>query len=176
MKTHYVDVHCHPSLKPYSKSFKYEPNGQNALDPGRKNSIWHYSPPTVLEKFINRLVTLTKFTQTDMSALARSKSEVVIVSLYPFEKHFLSKRVLGWKGLTDVLVNLAASISQSRIDQVMRHQDYFEDLVTEYEFFKQLHNEVVQIDGVFYTYRIVQRFKDIEHNKQQETNTKKIPL
>lgn len=174
MKTHYVDVHCHPSLKPYSKSFKYEPNGQNALDPGRKNSIWHYSPPTVLEKFINRLVTLTKFTQTDMSALARSKSEVVIVSLYPFEKHFLSKRVLGWKGLTDVLVNLAASISQSRIDQVMRHQDYFEDLVTEYEFFKQLHNEVVQIDGVFYTYRIVQRFKDIEHNKQQETNTKKI--
>ena len=55
MKTHYVDVHCHPSLKPYSKSFKYEPNGQNALDPGRKNSIWHYSPPTVLEKFIKQM-------------------------------------------------------------------------------------------------------------------------
>ncbi|HBR55415.1 MAG TPA: hypothetical protein DEA82_14995, partial [Flavobacteriaceae bacterium] len=123
---------------------------QNELDEGRKNSIWHYSPPTVLEKFTNRLVTLTKFTQTDMTALARAKTKVVIVSLYPFEKHFLSKRIFGWKGLTDVLVNLAASVSQSRIDQVLRHRDYFEDLESEYAFYRQLHNQVQKIDGLFY--------------------------
>lgn len=174
METHYIDVHCHPSLKPYSKSFKYTPNGQNHLDPNRKNSIWHYSPPTVLEKFVNRIVTLTKFTQTDMTALARAKSKVVIVSLYPFEKHFLSKRVLGWKGLTDVLVNLAASISQSRVDDVIRHQNYFTDLQLEYEFYKQLHNQVTKIDGLFYTYRIVKNKQEISDNFQQETATKKI--
>lgn len=174
MKTHYVDIHCHPSLKPYSKSFKYKPPKQNALDAGRKNSIWHYSPPTVLEKFVNRLVTLTKFTQTDMSALARSGAKVVIISLYPFEKHFLSKRVWGWKGLTDVLVNLAASISQSRIDAVMRHQDYYEDLESEYDFYKQLDNQVHKIEGVFYTYRLVANYAEIEENQNSETKDKKI--
>lgn len=174
MKTHYVDIHCHPSLKPYSKSFKYQPSKQNAIDAGRKNSIWHYSPPNAFEKLVNRLVTLTKFTQTDMSALAKSGSKVVVVSLYPFEKHFLTKRIFGWKGLTDVLVNLASSISQSRIDAVMSHQDYYEDLESEYSFYKQLHNQVHKIDGVFYTYRLVTKFSEIEENQKSETKDKKI--
>ena len=138
MKTHYIDIHCHPSLKPYSKSFKYNPPKKNELDAGRKNSIWHYSPPNFLEKFLNRIVTLTKFSQTDLTALAKARTSIVVVSLYPFEKHFLSKRIWGWKGLTDVLVNLAASISQSRIDHVLRHQDYFQDLMDEYHFYLQL--------------------------------------
>ncbi|RFN58098.1 membrane dipeptidase [Marixanthomonas ophiurae] len=174
METHYTDIHCHPSLKPYSKSFKYIPKKQNALNTGRKNSIWHYSPPNFLEKFVNRIVTLTKFTQTDMTALAKAKTKVVIVSLYPFEKHFLSRRVWGWKGLTDVLVNLAASISQSRIDYVLSHDNYFEDLLSEYDFFLQLNNQVEKVDGIFYTYRVVSSYAEIETNKQLETDTKKI--
>jgi microsomal dipeptidase-like Zn-dependent dipeptidase len=174
METHYVDLHCHPSLKPYSKSFKYPPTKINELDSNRKNSIWNYSPPTVLEKFVNRLVTLTKFTQTDMSTLARSGSKVVVISLYPFEKHFLSKRVLGWKGLTDVLVNLAASISQKRIDYVLSHNDYYEDLVSEYEFYTQLDNQVQRIDGIWYTYRVIKSFSEIESNSRDETENKKI--
>jgi len=174
METHYTDVHCHPSLKPYSKSFKYTPQKQNALNLGRKNSIWHYSPPNFLEKFVNRLVTLTKFTQTDMTALAKARTQTVIVSLYPFEKHFLSRRIWGWKGLTDVLVNLAASISQSRIDYVLSHNNYFEDLLSEYNFFLQLDNQVEKIDGVFYTYRIVSNYAEIEANKLLETDSKKI--
>ncbi|OAB77947.1 amidohydrolase family protein [Cochleicola gelatinilyticus] len=174
MKKHYVDIHCHPSLKPYSKSFKYTPAKLNSLDAGRKNSIWHYSPPNTLEKFVNRIVTLTKFTQTDMSALARAGSKVVIVSLYPFEKHFLSKRLLGFKGLTDLLVNLAASISQKRIDYVLNHKDYYEDLTDEYDFYKQIQNQVEKIDGIFYTYRLVKNFKEIEKNFESETENKKI--
>ena len=174
METHYVDIHCHPSLKPYSKSFKYTPQKQNELNPGRKNSIWHYSPPNFLEKFVNRIVTLTKFTQTDMTALAKAKTKVVIVGLYPFEKHFLSRRVWGWKGLTDVLVNLAASISQSRIDYVLSHDNYFDDLISEYEFLLQLDNQVIKLKDTYYTYRIVRSFSEIEANKQLETATKRI--
>lgn len=174
MEKHYIDLHCHPSLKPYSKSFKYHPQKQNNLDAGRKNSIWHYSPPTTLEKFLNRLVTLTKFTQTDMMCLAKANTKIVVVSLYPFEKHFLSKRILGFKGLTDVLVNLAASISQSRIDYVLNHKSYFKDLSEEYAYYKQLHNQVQRIDGVIYTYKLVANFSEIEANKKLETTDKKI--
>ncbi|GHC50201.1 membrane dipeptidase [Ulvibacter litoralis] len=174
MEKHYVDLHCHPSLKPYSKSFKYQPQKQNILDAGRKNSIWHYSPPTDLEKFINRLVTLTKFTQTDMMCLAKANTKVVIVSLYPFEKHFLSKRIWGFKGLTDVLVNLAASISQSRIDYVLNHKNYFTDLSDEYAYYKQLHNQVQRVDGKIFTYKLVTNFSEIEKNNALETADKKI--
>jgi len=174
METHYIDLHCHPSLKPYSKSFKYDPQKLNMLDAGRKNSIWHYSPPNNLEKFINRIVTLTKFSQTDLTAFARANSQVVIVSLYPFEKHFLSKRILGYKGLTDMLVNLAASISQSRIDYVLNHEDYFQDLLDEYNYYEQLHNQVQHIDGKVYTYRLVKSLDEIKSNRLQETDQKKI--
>src|SRR5690606_27581773 len=131
MEKHYVDIHCHPSLKPFSKSFKYQPTKQNALDPNRKNSIWHYSPPNFIEKFVNRLITLTKFSQTDLTAVAKSQSKVIVVALYPFEKHFFGKEILGIKGVTDVLINFAASISQSKMDYIRSNNDYFVDLMDE---------------------------------------------
>lgn len=174
METHYVDIHCHPSLKPFSKSFKYNPTKQNAQDPNRKNSIWHYSPPNFFEKLVNRIVTLTKFTQTDLTALAKSGTKVVVVALYPFEKHFFGKEIIGIKGVTDVLVNLAASISQSRMDYIRNNNDYYKDLTDEYQYYKQLHNQVVKIDGIIYTYRLVRKFEDIENNFKQETTSKKI--
>ncbi len=174
MDKHYVDIHCHPSLKPYSKSFKYKPTKQNAIDPNRKNSIWHYSPPNFLEKFVNKILTLTKFTQTDLTTLAKANTKVVVVALYPFEKHFFGKEIIGIKGVTDVLVNLAASISQSRMDYIRSNIDYFADLMDEYHYYKQLHNQVVHIDGLIYTYRLVRNYKDIEANFAQETATKKI--
>ncbi|MAP81121.1 MAG: peptidase M19 [Aequorivita sp.] len=174
METHYVDLHCHPSLKPFSKSFKYKPRKRNDIDPNRKNSIWHYSPPNFLEKLVNRLVTLTKFTQTDLTALAKSNTKVVIVSLYPFEKHFFGKEVVGIKGVTDVLVNLAASISQARMDYIRSNNDYFADLLDELNFYIQLHNKVQKIDGKIFTYRLVESYKDIETNLAAETDSKKI--
>jgi microsomal dipeptidase-like Zn-dependent dipeptidase len=174
METHYVDVHCHPALKPYSKSFKYQPPKQNMLDAGRKNSIWHYSPPTVLEKFANRMLTLTKFTQTDLSALAKAKTKVVVISLYPFEKHFLSRNIIGWKGITDLLVNLAASISQKRLDYVRNHDSYFQELLDEYAYYLQLVNQVQKIGDIFYTYRLVSSFEEITENEKQETENRKI--
>lgn len=174
MDTSYIDLHCHPTLKPYSKSFKYDPQKFNDPDPNRKNSIWHYSPPTVLEKMVNRLVTLTKFSQTDLTSLAKAKTKIVIVSLYPFEKHFLTKRLLGWKGITDLLVNLAASISQERIDDVLSHKDYFADLIFEYNYLKQLHNQAVKVEDITYTYRVVKNQQEIDANFQRETATQKI--
>ena len=170
----YVDIHCHPSLKPYSKSFKYKPIKKNDIDPNRKNSIWHYSPPNFLEKFLNRMMTLTKFTQTDLTTLAKSKTKVVVVALYPFEKHFFGKEIIGIKGVTDFMVNLAASISQSRMDFIRSNKDYFVDLMDEYNYYQQLHNQVVNIDGVIYTYRLIKSFQDIEANFLQETDSKKI--
>lgn len=170
----YVDIHCHPGMKGFSKSFKYVPTGQNSLDPKKKNSIWKQKKPSFGQKLVNRLITLTKFTQTDMTTLASSGVDLAVISLYPFEKHFLSRRIWGWKGLTDLLVNLAAGISQKRIDHILRHGDYFQDLKEELAYYKQLDNQVVRIDGIFYTYRLVNSFEQIEANRQLSVGNKRI--
>ncbi|PQB04364.1 hypothetical protein BST85_05225 [Aureitalea marina] len=161
-------------MKGFGKSFKYVPTGQNPLDPSKRNSIWRQKKPNVGQKLVNRLVTLTKFTQTDMTTLAKADVDLVVISLYPFEKHFLSRRILGWKGLTDLLVNLAAGISQKRIDHVLRHRDYFQDLLDELNYYKQLDNQVVKIDGIFYTYRLVSSFAEIETNRGLSVGNKRI--
>lgn len=174
MKAPYVDFHCHPSLKPFGKSFKYSPQKQNELDRGRKNSIWHYSPPNFLERQVNQLLTLTKFTQTDFTALAKFNCDVVVISLYPFEKHFIKDRMLGFKFISDILVNLAAGISQKRIDYVRSHNSYFQDLTDEYQFYLQLHNQAQKIGDTFFTYRLVNSYADIERHMLESTERQKI--
>ena len=174
MSKSYIDLHCHPSLKPYGKSFKYEPPKQNRLNSGRKNSIWHYSPPNFLERQVNRVLTLTKFTQTDLTALAKAGCNVAVISLYPFEKHFLKDKMLGFKFIPDLLVNLAAGVSQKRIDNLRNHSSYFQDLKDEYAYYMQLHNMAQIIDGVTYTYRLVNSYSDIENNINTSTPDRKI--
>ena len=174
MSKSYIDLHCHPSLKPYGKSFKYEPPKQNRLNSGRKNSIWHYSPPNFLERQVNRVLTLTKFTQTDLTALAKAGCNVAVISLYPFEKHFLKDKMLGFKFIPDLLVNLAAGVSQKRIDNLRNHSSYFQDLKDEYAYYMQLHNMAQIIDGVTYTYRLVNSYSDIENNINTSTSDRKI--
>ncbi len=174
MSISYIDLHCHPSLKPFGKSFKYVPPKQNHLNRGRKNSIWHYSPPNFLERQVNKILTLTKFTQTDLTALAKSNCEIVVIALYPFEKHFLKDKMLGFKFIADGLVNLATGLSQKRIDYLRNHKSYFEDLKDEYQYYLQLNNFAQKIDNVTYTYRLVSSFKEIENNIDKSTDTRKI--
>lgn len=170
----YIDLHCHPSLKPYGKSFKYKPTKQNNLNSRRKNSIWHYSPPNFLERQVSRLLTLTKFTQTDITTLAKANCDVVVISLYPFEKHFLKRRMLGFKFPSDLLVNLAAGVSQKRIDHIRNHTSYYQDLNDEYNYFLQLNNFAQKIDDVQYTYRLVSNYEDIKANRAQSSDTRKV--
>lgn len=174
MQNSYIDLHCHPSLKPYGKSFKHQPPKQNKLNSGRKNSIWHYSPPNFLERQVNRLLTLTKFTQTDLTALAKANCNVMVISLYPFEKHFLKEKMLGVKFIPDLLVNFAAGVSQKRIDNIRNHNSYFQDLTDEYNYYMQLHNMAQIVDGVTFTYRLVKDYEDIQNNINTSTTNRKI--
>ncbi|WP_299338749.1 membrane dipeptidase [uncultured Psychroserpens sp.] len=174
MRKSYIDLHCHPALKPYGKSFKYKPPKQNNLNSGRRNSIWHYSPPNFLERQVNKVLTLTKFTQTDLTALAKANCNIVVISLYPFEKHFLKDKLLGFKFVSDILVNLAAGVSQKRIDSLRNHNSYFQDLNDEYAYYMQLHNFAQVIDKVTFTYRLVNNYAEISNNITTSTSDRRI--
>lgn len=153
----HVDIHCHPSLKPYGKSFNRNPIGQNSTNVKDDNSLWYYDPPSLTDKLLNYIGGLTKFRQADATSLAYGNVKVICAALYPLEKGFV-KTKLGTNIIGDTLQNFITGIGKKRIDYLQQMTDYFEDVEREYKYFTQLHN--VTIEGLKYV--IVRNYSDIE--------------
>lgn len=164
---YYVDLHCHPALKPYGKSFNRKKSGKNAVRRSSKNSIWHYDPPSVFDKVLNYLTGLTKFSQSNFSAMAYGEVGVVCVSLYPMEKWFVRNKMNN-EFLLDLAANFATGLGKKRIDHIQGFTDYFKDLEAEYDFYKQLDGKAVRLKEGKFRYRIVNSYNEIEVIKAQE--------
>ncbi len=52
MPDFFIDFHCHPAMKPFGKSFEGDVTGLNDSNRRRKNSIWFYDSPNLLERAI----------------------------------------------------------------------------------------------------------------------------
>jgi len=158
-----VDLHCHPALKPFGKSFmrRYK-TGQNNPNIEEENSIWHQQRPKFFRKALNVLFTLTKWRQSDCQTLLEGNNRVIITSLYPLEKGLVSNKEVGdHKFIARVLRNLVKGVSMRRIRHLQKMPDYYEDLNTEYEFYKQLHNKSILINGVPKRYKMIGRAEDM---------------
>jgi len=169
MENNFLDLHCHPAMKPFGKSFNSN-KGENNTNRRAANSIWHYDPPTVFDKALNITVSLTKFTQADFSTLAYGGSHVVIVSLYPPEKGWVIDK-LGTKQNADSLKNLVMGVGQKRIDYLQQMPDYFTDLEMEYNFYRQLDGKEMKIEGERCRYRMVSGFDEIEQEPEKGIKT-----
>lgn len=164
MKTKFIDLHIHPAMKPFGKSFNNRP-GVNNKNKNRKDSIWNYDPPSLLDKIANIATSLTKFRQADFTSLAWGGAEIVFVSLCGLEKSFVMTK-LGTKLPGDIVGNLVTGIGKKRIDHVQNMKDYFNDLLLEYDFYRQLDGYKIQIDGKWFQYKIVSGFNEItEHDE-----------
>ena len=158
----YIDLHCHPAMKPLGKSFKKkETRYQNSPDPGQKNSIWYRDKPGSFDKKLNRAITITKFTQSDFTTLAKGKVKVVCASLYPMEKGFVNTRI-GDGLFPDMLIGFVVGLTKKRIDYIDDMPDYFSDLVLERDFYKQLHDKEITLDEGKFKYRIVKNFDELK--------------
>lgn len=157
----FVDMHCHPSLKPYGQSFKTKPFGQNSANRRKKNSIWFYDSPNLFERGIQMLGGICKFTQADCTTLAYGNTRIICASLYPIERGFF-KNKLGTKLVSDLGVNFITGVSKARVDYVQDVSNYFEDLEREYDYYKQLDGVPVTTDGGVYSYKIVQNYQQVE--------------
>ncbi len=169
MENSFIDLHCHPAMKPFGKSFNSN-KGVNSANRRASNSIWHYDPPTVFDKVLNIAVSLTKFTQADFSTLAYGGTHVVIVSLYPPEKGWVIDK-LGTNLRADSLKNLVMGVGQKRIDYLQKMPDYFTDLEMEYNFYKQLDGKEMNIEGEKCRYKIVSGFNEIEMEAENGVKT-----
>lgn len=80
-QNNYVDFHCHSAMKPFGKSFNYNPVGVNSKRKNALNSIWRYNPPSLTDKLWNYILNLTKFSQANFTSLAKGGVKVVCVSI-----------------------------------------------------------------------------------------------
>ncbi len=160
-KNNYVDFHCHPAMKPFGKSFNYSTIGRNNPNRSRPNSIWKYNPPTLLDKLINYIIHLTKFSQANFTSLAKGGVSVVCVSLYPVEKWFFVNKIKN-EFIKDIASNFAAGVGKKRVDAVQAMTNYFKDLEMEYDFYKQLDGVEERLYKEKYRYKIVNNYNEIE--------------
>lgn len=169
MEAQFIDLHTHPAIKPFGKSFNRKP-GMNSLNKNRQNSLWHADSPSILDKLANITTTLTKFRQADFTSLAKGGAQIVVVSLCGLEKGFVMTK-MGTKLPGDLLNNLVIGMGKKRIDYVQQMDNYFSDLEMEYNFYKQLDGRKVKIDGRWHQYKIVSSFTEIEQNQETDIRT-----
>ena len=167
MKSHFfVDIHCHPSMKPYARSFAHTP-GLQSRNPRHKHSMWFHDAPSLFDKLKNYIATLTNFVQSDGTSLKRGRVAVVCLSFYPQEKPFFVNK-LGKGIVSDVLSKLATEFGQERIDHIQDLKSYWEDLQLEMKFLKQESGHEVTIDGEKVSYSITNSYAEIEMAERNE--------
>lgn len=166
-KNNYVDLHCHSAMKPYGKSFNRDIIGKNNPNRARTNSIWRYNPPSLLDKLINYLLHLTKFSQANFTSLAKGGVSIVFVSLYPIEKWFFLNKINN-EFIKDIASNFATGVGKKRVDAVQKMKSYFKDLEMEYDFYQQLDGLVKHFPEGKFRYKIVKNYNEIEAIKSTE--------
>ncbi|NNJ88151.1 MAG: peptidase M19 [Eudoraea sp.] len=171
LKNDYIDLHCHPALKPFGKSFRDIPVGVNSGDRRRKKSIWYYDPPSPFDKLLNYLSGLTKFSQSNFTALSLGGVSIVCVSLYPLEKWFVRNK-LNNELILDLASNFALGIGAKRVDHIQGIQDYFKDLVQQYMYYQQLDGKTFRIAGGRYRYKLVRNYGEIEKIRSEESTSR----
>jgi hypothetical protein len=156
----YTDIHCHPSIKAYAKSYRNTPGVQssNHMD---ESCIWREDKPSLFDKVKNYTATLTNFVQSDGTSLLQGKMGIICLSFYPQEKGFF-KNKLG-KGLpADMMTTMVTEFSKQRIDHIQNLSSYWEDFKKEIAFVLQHDGQEFTINNKNVRYKVARSYKDIQ--------------
>ncbi|POY38428.1 peptidase M19 [Solitalea longa] len=160
MKNVFADIHCHPTMKSYGQSFNRE-QGTNSSRTNDRSSIWYYDPPNLSDKLLNFVGGITRFSQSNLTALGYGNVGLICASLYPIEKLFFNNH-LGSGKISDVVNNFITGVGKKRVDFIQSSADYFTDLEQEYAFLQQLDGKIYTIDNQKYRYVIVKSYAEVE--------------
>lgn len=161
-----VDLHCHPSMKPFGRSFKTDQQHQNPRLTSPAN-VWFHDKPSLFDKVLNFAAQLTKFRQSDFTSSRTGQVRVVVASLYPPERGFFVGK-LGTGPVGDVVLDLATGLGQQRIQAIQGQQDYFLDLLAEYQFLRDLDGQLVTLpSGEKARYRLCGSCAEVEAALQE---------
>ncbi len=169
-----IDLHCHSTYKPMGRSFASQA-GQQSGNADNATSLWHYDPPSVLDKLLNEVTGVTKFSQANFAACVYGKVWVMCVALGTIEKWFFNNK-LGTGVVADVLENFATELGSQRINAIQHITDYYSDLQLEFAFLEQLSGKVVTIDHQRYSYKVVSNFAALSALMQENENMINAPV
>lgn len=156
----FIDIHCHPTMKPFGKSFTRKGNNRGqSPNPRNTTSLWNYDPPTLTDKLINNIASLTKFRQSDFTSSVNGETGILFVCLYPPEQGFFKNR-LG-NTLSDLALDLVTGLGKPRINYLQANCNYFKDLCNEYNFLTSHQDKLVKIKKKHATYKILKNSADL---------------
>ncbi len=144
----YIDIHCHPSMKPFYSSKKHS----------EKKNIWEHIPENEVCKRIhkskkknkrknkkNKVVEMIRYSQMNLDSCLEEGLRVLFISLYPIERGWFNER-----GIVDMVTSdkkiarMAACMSginleivteiQKVIDKNKKEINYFDELAREYHY------------------------------------------
>jgi microsomal dipeptidase-like Zn-dependent dipeptidase len=165
MKDFMIDIHCHPHSKAYSHAFKNPgPPYINHEDHNENNSVWWSEAATSadIQQNVNGLFGLTRFTQSDFRKCMGGRVGIVFASLNQFEKGFTNTRFINGK-VTDWAIGQVTEFENARLQFVRRFlDDYFPDVVNEYEFLKSRSGQIKRIGTRTFRYQLIVNNTELE--------------
>ncbi len=176
----FIDMHCHPQLKPYSQAFtKNGYKGQSAQI--NASNLWYQDSITWLEQQLNKISGITAFRQANLRAAYMGNVQVISVTLGAVERGFVRLKKIPGGLVEDIAKNLISGFGQSRLDLLLSIDDYWADLQREIDFINQQANVPVKINNRWLSYRWVENFADltslVASNKNiSENNTAQTPF
>lgn len=131
----YLDLHIHPTLKPYGKSYG---KPRKPADSTSETSLWYQKHITDFNRLIESVLGFVPYPQSSLKDLKDGNVKLAVVSLYPQEVGFV-KNKLQHLNNSEELVNLIAAFGENRINTLASPVfDYYKDLEDEYAYLKLL--------------------------------------
>ncbi len=160
-----IDLHCHPQYKPFARTFNREggaPSAQSGSASDR-SSLWNYNPPSLSDKLLNFFLSVTKFSQHNLTAALYGRLLVITVGLGTTEQPFF-KNKLGTGFVTDLVDDFVAQFGRPRINAIEAMTDYWQDFLQEMKFMEDREHAPMKIDGHWYSYSLVKDFAELQEN------------
>lgn len=165
MEEFYVDLHCHSTMRAYHTTPKSD-----------KKNIWDTTQNDFIDTAIGRFAwekskRVSKLSQSNFYNCIEGKTKVIFDSLYPIERGFINyrkipKALIGKKRMDSIFV-ISSGVSKEQLQKYREHNDYFKDLIEQYEF-------LVQNQGISpcekYNYKIVNNYAELEESIKNDPN------
>ncbi|MEQ1675655.1 MAG: hypothetical protein ABL876_03065 [Chitinophagaceae bacterium] len=160
-----IDLHCHPQYKAFAKAHKEtgKPPEPQSTSASNKSSLWYYNPPSLGDKLLNIFLSVSKFSQNNLTASLYGRLMVLTVGLGATEQPFF-KNKLGTGLIGDLIDDFAAGFGRPRINAIQSIKDYWKDFMNEMKFMKECENNPIRIDGHWFTYRLPKDFSELQQN------------
>jgi hypothetical protein len=163
----FADLHCHPTLKTYGRSFDKGSSSRTQSD------IWYQKKPSLHALLLQRLTGITRFSQADFSSMLTSRVRFAFVSLYPFEKGFFFTPWLPDR-ISAKLAAWVTSIGFQRVSNLQQHRNYFEDLMGELRFLEESPRNCY-LNGIKYSWSFLKPNQDVSAMAKRPNHLYVIP-